>query len=55
MAPFLVVAPASVVANWATEAARFAPELLVVPIVDTLRRAGADLDELAAGAHIVVT
>ena len=55
MAPFLVVAPASVVANWATEAARFAPELSVVPIFDTLRRSGADLDELAAGAHIVVT
>ncbi len=55
MAPFLVVAPASVVANWASEAARFAPELSVVPICDTLRRAGTDLDELAAGAHIVVT
>ena len=55
MAPFLVVAPASVVANWAAEAARFAPELSVVPISDTLRRSGADLDELAAGAHIVVT
>jgi superfamily II DNA or RNA helicase len=55
MAPFLVVAPASVVANWAIEATRFAPELSVVPIFDTLRRAGADFDELAAGAHIVVT
>jgi len=55
MAPFLVVAPASVVANWVTETTRFAPELSVVPIADTLRRAGADLDELMAGAHIVVT
>ena len=55
MAPFLVVAPASVVANWAAEAARFAPELSVVALYDTLRRAGTDLDELAAGAHIVVT
>jgi len=55
MPPFLVVAPASVVANWAAEAARFAPDLSVVPIFDTLRRAGADLDELAAGAHVVVT
>ncbi|GAB3017937.1 DEAD/DEAH box helicase [Mycobacterium bourgelatii] len=55
MAPFLVVAPASVVANWATEAARFAPELNVVPITDTLRRARTDLDELTTGAHIVVT
>ena len=55
MPPFLVVAPASVVANWAAEAARFAPELSVVPLCDTLRRAGADLDELTAGADIVVT
>jgi superfamily II DNA or RNA helicase len=55
MPPFLVVTPASVVANWAAEAARFVPELSVVPLCDTLRRAGADLDELAAGAHIVVT
>jgi superfamily II DNA or RNA helicase len=55
MAPFLVIAPASVVANWATEAARFAPGLTVVPIFDTLRRAGTDLAELAAGVHIVVT
>lgn len=55
MAPFLVVAPASVVANWTTEAARFAPELNVVPITDTLRRARTDLDELTTGAHIVVT
>ncbi len=54
-APFLVVAPASVVANWAAEATRFAPELSVVALYDTLRRAGADLDELAAGADIVVT
>jgi superfamily II DNA or RNA helicase len=55
MAPFLVVAPTSVVANWATEAARFAPELSSVTICDTLRRAGTDLDELAADADIVVT
>jgi len=55
MPPFLVVAPASVVANWAAEAKRFAPELTVVPIFDTLRRAGTDLDELATGAHVVVT
>ncbi|ORV14921.1 helicase [Mycobacterium celatum] len=55
MAPFLVVAPASVVTNWSAEATRFAPELSVVPIVDTLRRAGANLAELAAGADIIVT
>ncbi|WP_343600908.1 SNF2-related protein [Mycobacterium sp.] len=54
-ATFLVVAPSSVVSNWSAEAARFAPELSVVTITDTLRRAGADLEELAAGADIVVT
>lgn len=53
--PFLVVAPSSVVANWATEATRFAPDLSTVTITDTLRRARADLDELTTGAQIVVT
>ena len=55
MAPFLVVAPSSVVANWSTEAARFAPDLSVVMLTDSLRRAGVDLDELVAGADVVVT
>ena len=31
--PFLIVAPTSVVSNWASEAARFAPDLRVVAIV----------------------
>lgn len=53
--PFLVVAPSSVVANWAAEAARFAPELSVVAITDTLRRSGADFDELTADVDLVVT
>ncbi|MGH4024929.1 MAG: SNF2-related protein [Pseudonocardiaceae bacterium] len=53
--PFLVVAPTSVVSNWADEAARFAPDLVVVPISDTLRRRGQDLDEIIAGADVVVT
>ncbi|KAA1248428.1 DEAD/DEAH box helicase [Mycobacterium simiae] len=53
--PFLVVAPSSVAANWAAEAARFAPGLSVVAISDTLRRAGADLDELVATTNIIVT
>ena len=34
-APFLVVAPTSVVPNWAAETARFAPGLKVVTITDT--------------------
>lgn len=55
MAPFLVVTPASVVTNWAAEAARFAPELAVATICDTLRRAGTDLEERVAGADIVIT
>jgi superfamily II DNA or RNA helicase len=55
MSPFLVVAPSSVVANWSAEAARFAPDLSVVTITDSLRRAGTDLDEQIAGADIVVT
>jgi superfamily II DNA or RNA helicase len=55
LAPFLVVAPSSVVANWAAEAARFAPGLSVVAITDTMRRTGSNLDELVAGADIVVT
>lgn len=55
MPPFLVVAPTSVVANWAAEAARFAPDLAVVTITDTLRRRRQDLAEVIAGADIVVT
>jgi superfamily II DNA or RNA helicase len=53
--PFLVVAPTSVVPNWAAEAARFAPGLTVVTITDTLARSGADLAEILAGADVVVT
>jgi superfamily II DNA or RNA helicase len=54
-APFLVVAPTSVVPNWAAESARFAPELTVVTITDTLARSRADLSEVIAGADAVVT
>ncbi len=53
--PFLVVAPASVVSNWATEAARFAPGLKVAMLADTLGRSGTDLGEVVADADIVVT
>ncbi|MDN5930692.1 MAG: DEAD/DEAH box helicase [Pseudonocardia sp.] len=55
LAPFLVVAPTSVVANWAAEAARFAPDLRVVAVTDTLRRQGRDLAAVIAGADVVVT
>jgi superfamily II DNA or RNA helicase len=57
-APFLIVAPASVVANWAAEAARFTPDLNVVTVSGTTARAGrelGELGELAAGADVVVT
>jgi SNF2 family DNA or RNA helicase len=54
-APFLVVAPASVVANWASEAARFVPGLRVVSVTATRRKAGIPLAEVVAGADIVLT
>jgi superfamily II DNA or RNA helicase len=53
--PFLIVAPTSVLPNWAAEAGRFTPELKVVTIGDTLRRRGQELDEAIAGADAVVT
>ena len=57
--PFLIVAPTSVVSNWATEAARFTPGLRVHTVSGTARRTarqgGADLAELAAGADVLVT
>ena len=53
-APFLVVAPTSVIANWAAEAERFLPEAKVVTITETT--AGkTPLAERAAGAHLVLT
>ena len=54
LGPFLVVAPTSVVSNWAREAARFAPGLSVAPVTDTLAKSGGSIEELAA-ADVVVT
>ena len=55
-APFLVVAPTSVVSTWANEAARFTPGLRVATIEGTTRtRRGATIASLAAGADVVVT
>jgi SNF2 family DNA or RNA helicase len=54
-APFLIIAPTSVVSNWATESARFAPGLNVVAVADTLRRRGQDLSDIVADADVVVT
>lgn len=54
-APFLVVAPTSVVFNWAAEAARFTPGLTVATVTETQARRGAELADLIAGADVVVT
>ena len=54
-APVLVVAPTSVVSNWAREAARFAPGLAVRPVEVTGRKLGMPLAEIVEGADLVVT
>ncbi|WP_133754687.1 DEAD/DEAH box helicase [Naumannella halotolerans] len=53
--PVLVVAPTSVVGNWAAEAARFTPDLRVRTIESTLRRQGESLPDLVAVNDLVVT
>ncbi len=53
--PFLIIAPTSVVSNWAAEAARFAPGLPVVTVSGTTARRGRSLAEIAAGAGAVIT
>ncbi|MHB1809648.1 MAG: DEAD/DEAH box helicase [Solirubrobacteraceae bacterium] len=52
--PFLVVAPTSVVPGWVSEAARFAPDLRVDAVTDTLARSGRTVEQVAA-ANVVVT
>ena len=54
-AGFLVVAPTSVLGNWRSEAARFAPHLRVVVITETQARRGVPLEEAVAGADLVIT
>jgi superfamily II DNA or RNA helicase len=54
-APVLVVAPTSVVSNWAREAERFAPGLVVRTIGATGRKLGSSLAEAVDGADLVVT
>ncbi len=53
--PFLVVAPTSVVGNWAREAEKFAPGLKVATISGTRARRGIDLADAIEGADVVVT
>lgn len=53
--PILVVAPTSVVGTWQREAATFTPELNVVAVTQTARKAGVPLAKAAEGAHVVIT
>jgi hypothetical protein len=53
--PFLVVAPTSVVSNWVTEAARFAPGLRVETVTSTRAASGRRLADAAARADLIVT
>jgi superfamily II DNA or RNA helicase len=54
-APFLVVAPTSVVGNWEAETARFAPGLTVRAISETFAKSGSNPAEATAGADIIIT
>ncbi|MDO5634797.1 MAG: DEAD/DEAH box helicase [Micrococcus sp.] len=54
-APFLVVAPSSVVSVWAAEARKFAPGLDVRVVDTTARKRGTSLAAEAEGADVVVT
>ena len=54
-APFLVVAPTSVVANWVLEARKFTPHLSVTAVGETAKKRKRSVAEAVAGADIVVT
>ncbi|TGO05181.1 DEAD/DEAH box helicase [Serinibacter arcticus] len=53
--PFVVVAPTSVVPNWAVEAERFAPDLRVAVVTATGKKRRESIAELAAQADVIVT
>ncbi len=53
--PYLVVAPTSVVGNWASECRRFAPALGVVTVTETEARRGHPLEKLATDVDVVIT
>ncbi|MFJ4037308.1 DEAD/DEAH box helicase [Microbacterium sp. NPDC090007] len=53
--PFLIVAPTSVVGNWARECAAFAPDLRVVTVSATQARRADSIAQVVEGAHVVVT
>lgn len=54
-APFVVVAPTSVVPNWVREISRFAPSLNVVGIEESVRKSRRPLTSTVEGADVVVT
>ena len=54
-APFLVVAPTSVVSMWAAEAAQFTPGLDVRMVEESSGRRGCSIASVHAGADVVVT
>ncbi|HSU36508.1 MAG TPA: DEAD/DEAH box helicase [Propionibacteriaceae bacterium] len=53
--PFLVVAPTTVVSNWLSEAARFAPELTVVALAESTAKRRGSVADAVAGADLVIT
>jgi superfamily II DNA or RNA helicase len=53
--PFLVVAPTSVVGNWAAEGRRFAPGLHSVTVTETESRRGVSLEKMAVEVDLVIT
>lgn len=53
--PFLVIAPTSVVPNWAGEARRFAPGLPTVGIDETSKKRGRALSAVVGDAQLVIT
>ncbi|WP_113904801.1 DEAD/DEAH box helicase [Brevibacterium celere] len=52
--PFLVVAPTSVVHNWAQEAATFTPDLDVRIVAESTKKRRTPLAEVVAGADVIV-
>jgi superfamily II DNA or RNA helicase len=55
VAPFLVVAPTSVVGNWVREIERFAPGLRARAVTETSKKRRSSLAGAVAGADVVVT
>ena len=53
--PILVIAPTSMLGVWASEAARFAPQVRVLVLGETTRRRGRPVADLVAEADVIVT